>query len=68
LSLHNLVEIPNAIAEIPDRVTPLIKRGAVPQILTRPLLYDMNLRRPFLFTEMNATKPIFDASFETQMA
>ena len=53
LSLHNLLEKPNAIAEILDRVAPLIKRGAKPQILTRPLLYDMNLRRPFMFTEMN---------------
>ena len=68
LSLHNLAEKPNAIAEILDRVTPLIKRGARPQILTRPLLYDMNLRRPFMFTEMNAAKEVFDASFEMQMA
>ena len=68
LSLHNLIEKPNAIAEILDRVAPLIKRGAIPQILTRPLLYDMNLRRPFMFTEMIAAKPVFDASFETQMA
>ncbi len=68
LSLHNLIEKPNAIVEILARVAPLIQRGAIPQILTRPLLYDMNLRRPFMFTEMNAAKPLFDASFETQMA
>jgi N-acyl-D-amino-acid deacylase len=68
LSLHNLAEKPNAIADILDRVAPLIKRGAIPQILTRPLLYDMNLRRPFMFTEMIAAKPVFDASLETQMA
>jgi N-acyl-D-amino-acid deacylase len=68
LSLHNLVEKPDAIAKILDRIGPLIKRGGIPQILTRPLLYDMNLRRPFMFTEMNAAKPVFDASFESQMA
>jgi N-acyl-D-amino-acid deacylase len=68
LSLHNLVEKPDAIAQILDRIGPLIKRDGIPQILTRPLLYDMNLRRPFMFTEMNAAKPVFDASFETQMA
>lgn len=67
LSLHNLAEKPNAIAQILDRVDPLIRRGAKPQILTRPLLYDMNLRRPFMFTEMVTAKPLFDASFETQM-
>ncbi len=68
LSLHNLIEKPNAIADILDRVTPLIQRGAKPQILTRPLLYDMNLRRPFMFTEMLSANAVFDASFETQMA
>ena len=68
LSVHNLIEKPNAVAAILDRVVPLIKRGAKPQILTRPLLYDMNLRRPFMFTEMIAAKDVFDASFETQMA
>ncbi len=68
LSLHNLVEKPNAIAEILDRIAPLLARGAKPQILTRPLLYDMNLRRPFQFTEMIAAKPLFDAPAEGQRA
>jgi N-acyl-D-amino-acid deacylase len=68
LSLHNLVEKPNAIAQILDRIEPLIRRGCRPQILTRPMLYEMNLRRPFQFGEISAAKPIFDAPFERQMA
>lgn len=68
LSLHNLIEKPNAIADILDRIAPLLARGAKPQILTRPLLYDMNLHRPFQFTEMIAAKPIFDASPAEQKA
>lgn len=68
LSLHNLVEKPGEIQNILKRVAPLIARGAIPQILTRPLVYDFNLRRPFMFTEMIAAKDVFDASFETQMA
>lgn len=68
LSLHNLVERPDAIAHILDRIEPLIRRGGVPQILTRPLLYDMNLRRPFQFSEISAARPIFDAPFEEQKA
>ena len=68
LSLNNLVEMPGAIEAILDRIEPLIKRGAMPQILTRPLLFDMNLRRPFMFSEMTCAKPLFDASFEKQMA
>jgi N-acyl-D-aspartate/D-glutamate deacylase len=67
LSLNNLVEMPGAIEAILDRIEPLIKRGGVPQILTRPLLFDMNLRRPFMFSEMTCARPLFDASFEKQM-
>lgn len=68
LSLHNLIEKPNEIESILKRVEPLIKRGAIPQVLTRPLLYDFNLRRPFMFSEMKTATPLFDASLETQMA
>jgi len=68
LSLNNLVEMPGAIEAILDRIQPLIARGGVPQILTRPLLFDMNLRRPFMFSEMTCARPLFDASFEKQMA
>lgn len=68
LSLHNLIEKPNAVTAILDRIAPLLARGAKPQILTRPLLYDMNLRRPFQFTEMKAAKPLFDASSGEQKA
>jgi len=67
LSLSNLVEKPGAVAEILDRVEPLIRRGGIPQILTRPFVFDMNLRRPFMLTEVSVTKPLFDASFEKQM-
>jgi N-acyl-D-amino-acid deacylase len=68
LSLHNLIEKPNAIADILDRIAPLLARGAKPQILTRPLLYEMNLRRPFQFTEIIAAKPLFDAPAAEQKA
>ncbi|HEV2008617.1 MAG TPA: amidohydrolase family protein, partial [Burkholderiales bacterium] len=67
LSLTNLIEKPGAQMDILKRVEPLIRRGGIPQTLTRPMLFDMNLRRPFMFSEMVACKPLFDASFETQM-
>ena len=68
LSLNNLIEKPGATIEVLNRVGALIRRGGIPQIMTRPLLFDMNLRRPFQFTEMICAKPLFDASFEKQMA
>jgi N-acyl-D-amino-acid deacylase len=67
LSLSNLAEKPRATMEILDRTGPLIRRGGIPQILTRPFLFDMNLRRPFMLTEVSVSKPLFDASFEKQM-
>ena len=67
LSLSNLVDKPGAVEEILERVEPLRRRGVVPQTLTRPFVFDMNLRRPFMFTEMAAAKPVFDASFEQQV-
>ena len=67
LSLTNLLEKPGATMDILKRIEPLIRRGGIPQILTRPLLFDMNLRRPFQFAEIVAAKSLFDASFEKQM-
>jgi N-acyl-D-aspartate/D-glutamate deacylase len=66
--MTNLVEKPGAARAILDRVEPLIRRGGIPQTMTRPMLFDMNLRRPFMFTEMLAAGPLFDATFEKQMA
>lgn len=68
LSITNLIEKPGAAKAILDRVDALIRRGAIPQTMTRPMLFDMNLRRPFMFTEMNTAKPLFDVTFEKQMA
>ena len=68
LSLSNLVEKPGAAKAILDRVEPLIRRGGIPQILTRPFVFDMNLRRPFMLTEMSTARPLFDAAFEKQVA
>ncbi len=67
LSLHNLAEYPSAVQEVLDKAAPLIKRGGIPQILTRPLVSDMNLRRPFQLSEMASAKAIFNASFEQQL-
>ena len=67
LSVTTLVEKPGATAEILDRLEPLIRRGGIPQVMTRPMLFEMNLRRPFQFTEMTSARALFDAAFEKQM-
>jgi N-acyl-D-amino-acid deacylase len=67
LSLHNLAERPGAVEEILQRAAPLIARGGIPQILTRPLVSDMNLRRPFQLGEMKSAKALFNAPLEQQL-
>jgi N-acyl-D-amino-acid deacylase len=67
LSLHNLVERPEAVAEVLAKADPLIRRRALPQILTRPLISELTLRSPFQFTEMVAAKEIFNQPVERQM-
>jgi len=66
LSLHNLAEDPDNVRKVLEKADPLIRRGALPQILTRPLISEMSLRRPFQFGEITAAKPVFDQSLEQQ--
>jgi N-acyl-D-amino-acid deacylase len=68
LSVHNLLEDPEAAPSVLRKVDALLKRGSRPQVLTRPLVSEMSLRRPFQLTEMTACKPIYDQSLERQMA
>jgi len=67
LSMHNLAGEPHNVDRILDRVAPLMRRGALPQILTRPLIAEMSLRRPFHFGEISAAKGVFDQTPERQM-
>ncbi|HTD91511.1 MAG TPA: amidohydrolase family protein, partial [Burkholderiales bacterium] len=67
LSLHNMAERPSAVQEVLDKAAPLIKRGGIPQILTRPLVSDMNLQRPFQLAEMKSAKGLFNAPLEQQL-
>jgi N-acyl-D-aspartate/D-glutamate deacylase len=68
LSLHNLTEKPNAIPEILAKADSLIRRGGLPQILTRPLIAELTLKSPFNFAEIAAAKGIFNQPVERQMS
>ncbi len=67
LSMHNLADIADNVQQVLKRVEPLMRRGAMPQILTRPLIAEMSLKRPFHFGEISAAKGLFDQSSERQM-
>ena len=68
LSLHNLAERPDGVAEVLSRAAGVIRRGALPQILTRPLISEMTLRRPFQFGELACAKVVFDRTADEQIA
>ena len=67
LSLHNMAELPGGVEQVLQRAAPLIQRGGIPQILTRPLVSDMNLQRPFQLSEMSSAKSLFNAPLEQQL-
>ena len=67
LSLHNIAERPNNVQEVLEKAAPLIARGGLPQILTRPLVSDMHLTRPFQLGEMKSAKALFNAPAEQQL-
>ena len=67
LSLHNIAERPSALQEALKKAEPLIARGGIPQILTRPLVSDMYLRKPFQLGEMKCAKDIFNAPAQKQV-
>lgn len=67
LSLHNLREKPHGVQEVLEKAAPLIARGALPQILTRSLMSELSLRKPFQLSEFAVAKPLFNASVDEQI-
>jgi len=67
LSLHNLREKPNGVAEVLEKAAPLIARRALPQILTRSLMSELSLRTPFQISEYPASKAVFNQPLARQI-
>jgi len=68
LSLHNLREKPHGVAEVLAKADALIKRRALPQILTRSLMSEMSLKTPFQLSEFPAARALFNQPLEQQKA
>ncbi len=66
LALFNSETDPDASVETLNRVEPLIKRGGIPQVTCRPLIFQLNLRNPFLFAAMACWNRVFNQPPETQ--
>ena len=57
---------PDATFKTLDKNAPLFARGSVPQISCRPLLFELQLRQPFLLAMLPAAQRILNQPLEVQ--
>lgn len=68
LALLNRDDQPDATLNTLRAMEPLFQRGAVPQVTCRPLIIQIDLRKPFIFANLPCWKPAFDQPVEQQQA
>ena len=68
LALLNRDDQPDATLNTLRAMEPLFRRGAVPQVTCRPLIIQIDLRKPFIFANLPCWKPAFDQPVEQQQA
>lgn len=66
LALLNRDDKPDAAMKTLKAVEPLFKKGAIPQVTCRPLIIQIDLRKPFIFANLPCWKPAFDRPVEEQ--
>jgi len=66
LAMASRPDKPEAGADTLRRLEPLIRRGAVPQVLCKPFVVQMDLRNPFSFADMALWGPVFNQPLERQ--
>lgn len=68
LALLNRDDQPEATLNTLHAMQPLFERGAIPQVTCRPLIIQIDLRKPFIFANLPCWQPAFDQSVEKQKA
>ena len=68
LALLNRVDNPEAAQRTLKHVAPLLERGSYPQTTCRPMIIQIDLRKPFLFANMACWNPAFNRPAEEQIA
>ena len=66
LALLNRDDQPDAAMNTLRTIEPLFEKGAVPQVTCRPLIIQIDLRKPFIFANLPCWKPAFDQPIEKQ--
>ncbi len=67
LALLNREDNPEAPQKTLVRAAELLKRGGLPQVTCRPLIVQIDLRKPFIFANMACWNPAFNRPPEEQM-
>lgn len=67
LAMASWPDRPQEAAQTLDRLEPLIRRGAVPQITCRPFQALIDLRSPMMLADMACMKPAFNRSVDEQI-
>jgi N-acyl-D-aspartate/D-glutamate deacylase len=67
LALLSRDDKPDVCMETLERTLPLIKRGVVPQVSSRPLSVQINLRNPFIFANLPSWNAAFNRTAEEQI-
>lgn len=58
---------PGIALETLDRIHPLFEQGAVPQVSCRPFLTQVELRKPFIFSDRKAMGKAFNTTEDAQL-
>ena len=66
LALLNRDDKPNVCQDTLRGTAALCQKGAVPQVSCRPLIIQIDLRSPFIFSNLPCWKPAFQQSVEKQ--
>ena len=67
LALLNREDNPEAPQNTLRETADLLSRGAIPQVTCRPLIVQIDLRKPFLFANMACWNPVFNRPPEEQV-
>lgn len=68
LGIMHRDDIPNACRDTLLKMRPMVKRGGVPQMLTRPFMREISMQRPGAFVYLPCFKQVLNKSKEVQAA
>src|SRR3984893_7569080 len=66
LGIVNRDDMPEVCQQTLKKVEPLFRRGAIPQITCRPVIFQINLRSPFIFANLDCWNPVFNQPAKVQ--